>query len=106
MTAAGQLDHAGSDPFRPLVFLAASLWLMLDPPFSPRTLGYAASPLAQYYLSALVAGYCAGYFLAIGSQAPALRSRSRVQAPDASRFFSHFCPLPRFGSCWWLCLWR
>jgi tetratricopeptide (TPR) repeat protein len=63
------------------VFLAASLWLMLDPPFSPRTLGYGASPLAHYYLSALVAGYCAGYFLAIASQAQTPRSRSRVQMP-------------------------
>ena len=75
----GQLITRTAIHFVHAVLLAASLWLMLDPPFSPRTLGYGASPLAQYYLSALVAGYCSGYFLAIGSQAQALRSRSRVQ---------------------------
>jgi tetratricopeptide (TPR) repeat protein len=50
------------------VLLVASLWLMLDPPFSPRTLGYGVEPVGQYYISALVIGYCAGYFLIIGSQ--------------------------------------
>ena len=43
--------------------LAASLWLMLDPPFSPRHSSPGASPLFQYYLYALVAGDCAGFVL-------------------------------------------
>jgi tetratricopeptide (TPR) repeat protein len=76
------------------VMLAASLWLMLDPPFSPRTLGYGASPLAQYYLSALVAGYCAGYFLAIAHQAQTLRSRRRVRVPGRVRFPSASLAVP------------
>ena len=61
-------------------FLAATLWLMLDPPFSPRNLGLGASPLTQYYLSALVAGYCSGYFLNIGSGSRGSHSRSRVRS--------------------------
>jgi tetratricopeptide (TPR) repeat protein len=52
--------------------LLASLWLVLDPPFSPRTLGYGVEPVGEYYISALVVGYCAGYFLIIGSH---LRAR-------------------------------
>lgn len=84
--AAIHFVHAG--------LLAASLWLMLDPPFSPRTLGYGASPLAQYYLSALVAGYCSGYFLAIASQAQVRRSRRRVQVPGRVRFPSASLAVP------------
>ena len=49
------------------LFLAASLWIMLDPPFSPRHMAEGVPLLSQYYLSALVVGYCAGYFLLIGA---------------------------------------
>ena len=44
-----------------LVF-ACSLWLALDPTFSPRHLGLGTPMLVYYYLSALVCGYCGGYF--------------------------------------------
>jgi tetratricopeptide (TPR) repeat protein len=53
--------------FAHAAFLAVSLWIALDPPISPRKLGLGAPLLTQYYLSALVIGYCAGYFLLIGS---------------------------------------
>ena len=45
------------------LFLAASLWFALDPSFSPRHLGLGLPMLTFYYVSALVAGYCAGYLL-------------------------------------------
>ncbi|HZL42793.1 MAG TPA: tetratricopeptide repeat protein [Verrucomicrobiae bacterium] len=45
------------------LFLAISLWLALDPSFSPRHLRLGAPMLTYYYLSALVFGYCVGYFL-------------------------------------------
>ena len=47
--------------------LAASLWIALDPGFSPRHLGLRAPMLTFYYVSALALGYCAGYLLLIGS---------------------------------------
>ena len=75
-----RLITQGAIHFVHAVLLAAALWMMLDPPFSPRNLGLGASPLTQYYVSALVAGYCSGYFLNIGSGSRGSRSRSRVQA--------------------------
>jgi tetratricopeptide (TPR) repeat protein len=53
--------------FAHAAFLAVSLWIALDAPLSPRRLGLGAPLLTQYYLSALVIGYCSGYFLLIGS---------------------------------------
>src|SRR5262249_9163014 len=48
------------------LFLLGSLWLAFDPTFSPRHLAIGTSMLTFYYLSALVFGYCAGYFLLFG----------------------------------------
>ncbi len=53
------LLHAG--------LLMLSLWIALDPPVSPRNLGLGAPLLTQYYLSALIIGYCSGYLLLVGS---------------------------------------
>jgi tetratricopeptide (TPR) repeat protein len=52
------------------ILFLASLWLALDPTFSPRHL-IVGTPFvtSYYYLSALAAGYCAGYFLLMGSMA-------------------------------------
>lgn len=44
------------------VFFGLCLWLMFDPPFSPRAKGFA---LTLYYLIALSAGYYAGYVLLV-----------------------------------------
>ena len=63
--------------FAHAVLLCASLWLMLDPPFSPRSRGAIGAPLAQYYISALVAGYCAGYFLSLASRGLGSHSQGR-----------------------------
>ncbi len=44
------------------VFLLVCLWLVFDPPFSPRQRGFG---LMFYYLIALCTGYYSGYFLLI-----------------------------------------
>jgi tetratricopeptide (TPR) repeat protein len=51
------------------LFLVISLWIGLDPAFSPRHLHPGMPMLTCYYLSALVFGYCLGYFLLLGSGA-------------------------------------
>jgi len=48
------------------LLLLGSLWLAFDPTFSPRHLALGPSMLTYYYLSALVFGYCAGYFSLLG----------------------------------------
>jgi tetratricopeptide (TPR) repeat protein len=45
------------------LFLFVPIWIALDPTFSPRHLGQGVPMLTYYYISALVFGYCAGYFL-------------------------------------------
>jgi predicted Zn-dependent protease len=44
-------------------FMVACLWIALDPPVSPRNVGLGLPFLTFYYLTALVIGYFAGYFL-------------------------------------------
>lgn len=57
--ATGHLVHG--------LFFVISLWIALDPTFSPRNLNLGMPMLTYYYLSSLVAGYCAGYFLLFGT---------------------------------------
>ena len=45
------------------LFVGVPIWIALDPSFSPRHLGQGVPMLTYYYISALVFGYCAGYFL-------------------------------------------
>ena len=57
------------------VFLLVCLWLVFDPPFSPRQRGFG---LTSYYLIAMCAGYYSGYFLLIfGKQIANARRRPR-----------------------------
>jgi tetratricopeptide (TPR) repeat protein len=65
-------------PLHALIFFLA-LWLSFDPAFSPRRLSLGIPMLSYYYLSAMVAGYCAGYFL-------------RIAKEDAAKFFTKFLP--------------
>lgn len=44
------------------IFLGVCIWMMFDPPFSPREKGFG---LTLYYVIALSTGYYAGYFLLI-----------------------------------------
>jgi tetratricopeptide (TPR) repeat protein len=50
-----------------LVF-ALALWMALDPNFGLRHSGWAGPMLSFYYLCALAAGYCGGYFLLFGKE--------------------------------------
>ncbi len=54
-------------------FLAVCLWLVFDPPFSPRHNGFG---LMFYYLIALSIGYYSGYFLLVFGKT-SVRSRGR-----------------------------
>ena len=88
-----QMPHAGDDNrvtdwvnkavfhFAHAAFLTVACWMALDPFVSPRKLGSGTPFLTQYYLSALIIGYCSGYLLLIGSvPVPKL---ARIQRPTA-----------------------
>jgi tetratricopeptide (TPR) repeat protein len=72
------LNRIASYPLHALIFLLI-LWLAFDPPLSPRHLSLGVPMLSYYYLLALVAGYCTGFFL-------------RVATEDASKFAAKFLP--------------
>src|SRR5439155_20563796 len=57
-------------------FLAACIWVALDPPVSPRHIGGGIPFLTFYYLGALSVGYLSGYLLLVFSDKPD-RSRRR-----------------------------
>ncbi len=65
-TAAFHLCH--------IVVLIACCWMMLNPDFSPRHVGYGLAFLPIYFLAALSIGYYSGYLLLV-SQPPADRFR-------------------------------
>ena len=69
--ATGHFVHA--------VFFTFSLWIALEPMFTPRNLSLGAPLLSYYYLWAMVSGYCAGYFLLLGGRA-GKRSPSQTAA--------------------------
>lgn len=52
------------------VFLIACIYVLFDPPFSPRKLGFGWPFLPFYYLGALSIGYFTGYFLLVFGSAP------------------------------------
>jgi tetratricopeptide (TPR) repeat protein len=64
------------------IFLGVCLWLVFDPPFSPRVRGFG---LTLYYFIALSAGYYAGYFLLIFGRK---RSRALEPQPAVVTFFN------------------
>lgn len=53
-----------------LAFLGLCLWVMFDPPFSPRELGFGAPFLHFYFLSALAIGYLVGYLMLVFGHEP------------------------------------
>ncbi len=65
------------------LFFVVALWIGLDPTFSPRHLGLGTPMLTYYYLSAMVAAYCAGYFLLMGSSAVEQERAKAVKPPRA-----------------------
>jgi tetratricopeptide (TPR) repeat protein len=65
-----------------VLFLVVCLWVVFDPPFSPRVLGFGYRFLPLYYLSALSIGYFSGYFLLVFGTEPEKR---RHHVSEASR---------------------
>ncbi|MFM2294278.1 MAG: hypothetical protein RLZZ350_691, partial [Verrucomicrobiota bacterium] len=55
------------------VFLLVGLWVLFDPPFSPRLVLGGASWLPLYFISALCLGYFVGYFLLVFGKKPRAR---------------------------------
>lgn len=51
-------------------FWGVCAWVMFDPPFSPRIRGFGLPFLHFYFLSALAAGYAAGYLILIFGREP------------------------------------
>ena len=68
-------------PFMHALFFAVALWIGLDPTFSPQHLGPGPPMLTYYFLSAMVAGYCAGYFLLMGSSAMEAERARAIKPP-------------------------
>jgi tetratricopeptide (TPR) repeat protein len=84
------LNRLASYPLHTVVFFL-TLWLSFDPSFSPRHLALGMPMLSYYYLSALVAGYCAGYLLQVAI-ASAPKSIARL-IPAASCIVAVALPL-------------
>jgi tetratricopeptide (TPR) repeat protein len=55
------------------VILIVCVWVVFDPPFSPRSLGFGLPCLTFYYLTALSVGYYSGYFLLVFGKEPGSR---------------------------------
>ena len=65
-----------------VILLAVCLWVMFDPPFSPRRRGFGMPFLTFYYLTGLAIGYYSGYFLLVFGTQPQKRHH---QASGISR---------------------
>ncbi|MCC6231344.1 MAG: tetratricopeptide repeat protein, partial [Verrucomicrobiales bacterium] len=53
-----------------VAFLAVCGWVMFDPPFSPRALGFGSPFLHFYFLTALSLGYASGYMILVFGEEP------------------------------------
>jgi hypothetical protein len=84
------LNRLASYPLHALVLFVA-LWLSFDPAFSPRHLNVGVPMLSYYYLSAIIAGYCAAYFLRMDTKR-ASKSVAKF-APSAICAFAIALPL-------------
>ncbi|HWY30332.1 MAG TPA: CDC27 family protein, partial [Candidatus Acidoferrum sp.] len=76
-------------------FLAMCIWLMFDPPFSPKQLPFAGAPgLTLYFVAALCLGYFCGFFLLVFGKKPQ-RSRRSPNQPDPAlpQSLMWLCPL-------------
>ncbi|MGO8676668.1 MAG: tetratricopeptide repeat protein [Limisphaerales bacterium] len=62
------------------VFLAACIWVALDPKLSPRNSGFAMPCFTLFYLGALSVGYFSGYFLLVHGRRP--RGSRRPSSPS------------------------
>ncbi len=90
---AGYMFHVGY-----VVVFGVCVWIMFDPPFSPRYLAMGSPALTLYYLAALAIGYYCGYFLLVfGRPAVPTRRNPRPQAalPDNLQWL---CPVMVVGT--------
>ncbi len=67
------------------IILFICVWLMFDPPFSPREKGFS---LTFYYLIALCVGYYSGYFLVVFGKKPF--NRAQPLPPSPLQFLNPF----------------
>ena len=67
------------------VFLLVCLWMLFDPPFSPRQRGFG---LTFYYLIALCIGYYSGYFLLIFGKKIANAGRRPRREPASAQWLN------------------
>jgi tetratricopeptide (TPR) repeat protein len=66
--------------------LGFSIWIALDPGFSPRNLDLGTPMLGHYYVWSLAAGFCAGHFLVFGLRATRGPGRQVTMLPALSVF--------------------
>ena len=85
------------------VIFGACMWVMFDPPFSPRHLtldmGFNTPALTLYYLAALCVGYYCGYFLLVFGREP-IPSRRFIGTPEPALppVLVWLCPLIVLGT--------
>jgi len=95
----GDRSHLGSMLTRYLfhfvhtVIFAACLWIMFDPPFSPRLLGMGVPALTLYAMAILSIGYYAGYFLLVFGVAAKTSRRQSHPAPALPDALQWLCPV-------------
>lgn len=65
-----------------VLMLVVCIWVLFDPPFSPRVLGYGFPFLLHYLLSALAIGYFSGYFLLVFGSISSSSRRHRSSSSD------------------------
>jgi tetratricopeptide (TPR) repeat protein len=82
----GDSSHLGAGLARNMfhfihaVILTVCVWVMFDPPFSPRQIGLGVPSLTLYYFAALSIGYYCGYFLLVfGKDAMPSRRQSKPE---------------------------
>lgn len=81
------------------VMLGVCIWVMFDPPFSPGQLAFGSPALTFYFLSALAAGYFAGYFILVFGRKGISTRRNPNPLPALPGQLEKFSPLVYFGVC-------
>lgn len=88
------------------VLFAVCVWVMFDPPFSPKQLTlsfpypvYGSPFLTFYYLAAMSLGYFCGYFLIVFAKKPAPSRRNPKPLPILPENLMWLCPVIVAGVC-------
>ena len=75
------------------VIFTVCIWVMFDPPFSPRQLGSGVPSLTLYYFTALAIGYYCGYFLLVFGKKPVPSRRESKPLPLLPAGLMWLCPV-------------